>query len=76
MRPRKQQRTLPPCMYWRHGSYYYVKRNKWRRLGADLQAALHEYARLTASPAATMPVLIDRTWPHITNGLADTSITQ
>lgn len=46
MRPRKQQRHLPSCVFHRHGTHYLVKRGKWTRLAADLPAALAEYARL------------------------------
>ena len=46
MRPRKQQRTLPSCVYFRHGAFWFVKRGKWTRLAADLGEALNEYARI------------------------------
>lgn len=48
IRPRKTDRHLPPCMYLKHGAYWYVRRNKWLRLGDQLPAALKEYARVHA----------------------------
>ena len=50
MRPRKSQRHLPPCVYAKHGAYWYVKKGAWLRLGSELGEALREYARI-ASPA-------------------------
>jgi integrase len=37
-------RSLPPCMYFKSGSYYLVKKNKWTRLAKTLPAALRAYA--------------------------------
>lgn len=59
MRPRKHNRHLPPCCYYRHGAYYHVKGGKWTRLGADLSTALHEYARLASQPIGGMAQLIE-----------------
>jgi len=63
MRPRKQDRHLPACMYLKHGSYWLVKKGKWTNLGSDYSEALQEYARLQAQPAVrknSMPELIDK----------------
>ena len=61
MRPREKDRHLPACMYLKHGSYWYVKKNKWRALGKDYQEALLEYARITSASGQTgMPALIDK----------------
>jgi len=49
MRPRTKDRHLPPCVYWRHGQYWYVKRKKWHPLGADLGKALSLYASYVAA---------------------------
>jgi integrase len=59
MRPRKQQRDLPACLYHKHGAYWLVKRGKWTRLGASKKAALERYANLTDSPKGEMPALIE-----------------
>ncbi|RYG57948.1 MAG: integrase, partial [Alphaproteobacteria bacterium] len=45
MRPRKKDRHLPACMYFKHGAYYLVRKGKWKRLDTDYQAALMAYAR-------------------------------
>lgn len=71
MRPRKQQRHLPSCVYQRHGAYYLVKAGKWTRLGADLTAALAEYARLQGQSSGGMEALIEEALPHITKGKAE-----
>lgn len=39
MRPRKRDRHLPKCVYFRHGAYWLVKRGKWERLGTTLPAS-------------------------------------
>lgn len=52
MRPRKTNRHLPPCVYLRHGAFWLVKRGRWTRLGATLQEALAEYARLQGNAPA------------------------
>lgn len=44
-RPRKQNTHLPPCVYQRHGAYWYVKGGKWERLGSDLPDSLAAYGR-------------------------------
>lgn len=38
--------NLPSCMYFKHGKYYLVKKNKWHPLGASYPLAMAEYARL------------------------------
>ena len=64
-RPRKRDRHLPACMYHKHGAYYLVRLSKWRRLGTDLAASLHEYARLLGQADGTMPELIELMLPRI-----------
>ena len=59
MRPRKQQRTLPSCVYFRHGAFWFVKRGKWTRIGTELNEALGEYARLTSTSGAGLNKWID-----------------
>ena len=52
---------LPPCVYWKNGAFWLVKRRKWTRLGADRREALTEYARMSSAPkTGSMPDLIDR----------------
>lgn len=57
-RPRKKDRHLPPCVFFRHGAYHYTKRGKSKRLGATLTEALAEYALLFDAPRGSMPELI------------------
>lgn len=71
MRPRKKDRHLPPCVYFRHGAYWLVKAGKWERLGSDLGEALHEHARRMSEPTGGMSDLIDRALPFILKGKAD-----
>lgn len=47
-----------------------MKGGQWRRLGADLQGALYEYARIVSIPTEGMPALIDKALPHILAGRA------
>lgn len=58
-RPRKHDRHLPPCVYLRHGRYWYVKGGKWTDLGVTLAEALEAYARIIETPVGTMPALVD-----------------
>lgn len=60
MRHRVKNRDLPPCVYLRSGSYFYVKRGKWINLGQDRGRALVEYARREAAPTDGVPGLIER----------------
>jgi len=70
MRPRKKDRHLPPCVYWKHGTHWYVKAGKWVDIGADLPTALAEYARKVGAPKGGMPALIDEVIEHVKLNLA------
>lgn len=60
MRPRKAQRELPKCVYFRHGAYWLVKRGKWRRLGAHWPGdARNEYDRLTSPSLGGLDKWVD-----------------
>lgn len=61
MRPRGKDKHLPACVYPRHGAYWYVKKGKWTRLGATLQEALAEYARLMEPASGGFDELLNRT---------------
>ena len=63
-RPRKAERHLPPCVYFKHGAYYYVKGGKWERIGTSLGDALAEYAKRHEQPKGGMAELIDRAYAH------------
>lgn len=60
---RKTRLDLPPRLYAKHGSYYYVTRgNKWINLGKDLTAARIKWAELENGhgAAVSMADVIDR----------------
>ena len=73
MRPRKTNKHLPPCVYIKHGAYYYVQRGKWHPLGRDLREALLTYARLASASTSGMARLIEDAYPVICDGLADST---
>jgi hypothetical protein len=76
MRPRKTDRHLPSCVYFRHGAYWLVKKGKWTRLSADLADALAEYARLLEQPAGGMAAMIDELMPVILRGKRPATVKQ
>lgn len=51
-----------PRLHKKHNAWYYVYRNKWKRLSDDYTVALQMYAKIMAPPASKdgMPALIDR----------------
>lgn len=60
MRPRKSQRELPACVYLRHGAFWFVKRGKWVRLGANWPGdAREEYDRLTRGERGELDKWVD-----------------
>lgn len=75
-RPRKSDKHLPPCVYEKHGAYYYVKAGKWTRLAADLPAALAEYARRFDNPRGGMPELVEKVLTHISPKLSKNTVDQ
>lgn len=74
MRPRKKNRELPSCVYLKHGAYWYVKRGKWVRLGAEFSAAMQEYARLHEQKRGGMPEMIETLLPRIVAGKAPATV--
>lgn len=60
-RTRQSNKNLPPCCYLKHGAYYFVRANKWTRLGATLPEAMAAYARLIGTPSDSMTALLDDT---------------
>lgn len=63
-RPRKNDRHLPPCVYFKHGAYWYVKKGKWERIGSNMTEALAEYARRHEQPTGAMDDFLDRAYKH------------
>ena len=54
-----------PCVYYKHGAYWYVKRGKWERIGVTLEDALAEYGRRQAADKeGKLPLLIESTFQH------------
>lgn len=58
-RPRKSDRHLPRCVYFKHGRYWYVKAGKWHDLGTDMPQALADYAKRISAPKGGMADLMD-----------------
>ena len=65
MRHRRKDLHLPRCVYRKHGAYWFVRNNKWTRLGRDLGTALAEYARLHAQRTGGMVALIEEAMPYV-----------
>lgn len=76
MRKRTKDRHLPPCVYWKHGAYWLVRKGKWTRLGADLPAALAAYAVAIQPQQDNMPALIKQAMPAVLEGRAASTIVQ
>lgn len=54
-----------PCVYWKHGAYWLVKRGKWSRIGTTLEDALSEYGRRVQEvKKGKLPLLIETTLQH------------
>ena len=75
-RPRKNDKHLRPCVYARHGEYWYVKGGKWLRLGTTLWEALSEYARFHETPKGGMPSLIETVLVQIKPNLKPSTAAQ
>lgn len=75
-RPRKKDRHLPPCVYQKHGQFWYVKRKHWDPLGANLADALEAYARIVETPQGNCDALIDEAFAFIKPRLAASTIEQ
>lgn len=77
-RPRKKDRHLPPCVYPKHGRYWYVKKGKWTDLGSTLTEALKKYAEGYERPPETgaMAKLIDAAFDSMKPALAAATIAQ
>lgn len=56
----KRDRHLPSGVFLKHGAYYLVRQNKWRRLDSDLSRALQAYARIIEAKDGAMSGAIDR----------------
>ena len=76
MRPRKTQRNLPPCVYQKHGAYWYVKDGKWTRLAPDLPSALLRYAALAAPKDSGMVSLIETAHAEIVRNVKPNTASQ
>lgn len=75
-RPRKSDMHLPRAVYLKHGAYWLVRSGRWQRLGATLEEALMEYARIIETPRGGMPALIDTVLEHIRPKLSKATIGQ
>jgi integrase len=55
---------LPPCVYFKHGAYWLVKKGKWTRLGVSLAESLEAYARIVETRKGSMPELIEKVYAY------------
>jgi integrase len=69
-RPRKTDKHLPPCVYQKHGAYWYVRKRKWERIGSTLSEALAEYSRRIEMPIGGMAALVEQVYARHTPKLA------
>ncbi len=77
MRPRKKDRHLPARVYFKHGAYWYVEKNKWEKLAAELPAALQRYAEIIdTNYRGGMAELIDQVLAHIEPKLKPNTVAQ
>lgn len=70
-RPRKSNKHLPPCVYFKHGAYWLVKKGKWERIGSTLVEALSAYARRIEAPKGGMAELVEKVFKHHSPGLSE-----
>lgn len=76
MRKRLTNRHLPACVYLKHGSYWYVKGNKWHKLSSDLSEALKLYADAITGPKGGMVELLEEAYDVITLDKSDNTVKQ
>lgn len=67
MRPRKKDRHLPRCVYFKHGAYYLVKGGVWQPLGKELP---ERFQTRIATRRTDFGDLIDAAMPGITANAA------
>jgi integrase len=65
-----------PCVYFKHGAYWLVKRGKWTRIGATLQEAMSEYGRLQSTPKGGMAELIETVYTHHAKRVSESTAKQ
>lgn len=75
-RPRKKDRHLPRCVYFRHGAYYFVKNDTWHPLGKTMPVALAAYARRFQQAGGGLDPLIDRTLVNLRPSLSPNTVKQ
>jgi integrase len=75
-RPRRTDRHLPPCVYFKHGRYWYVKKGKWHDLGTHMPTALAEYAQRISIRQGSMPDLIETAYKHHSPKVAESTRAQ
>jgi integrase len=61
-RPRKHDKHLPQYMRFKHGAYYFVRKDKWTRLSTSLHEAFAKYSMMMTPDGkiSTMSDLFDR----------------
>jgi integrase len=68
-RPRKHDKHLPQCVYYRGKTFYYVKGGKWTPIGKTLDAASKAWANIIDGAPGTMGDLLSKALPIICKGV-------
>lgn len=77
-RPRVKNldQNLPPCVYFKNGGYFYVKRGKWHPLGRNRAKAMAAYGLLYEGEPGSMPELIAKAMEEITRSVKPNTAAQ
>lgn len=77
-RPRKNQLNLnlPPCYYWRHGAFHYVKKGVSVKVGTTKQAVADHYRNQISQPSGGMSALIDEAISALKDGWSKNTLKQ
>ena len=72
-RPRKHNRHLPQYMRFKHGAYYFVRKDKWVRLSDSMHEAFAKYSMMMTPDGkiSTMGDLFDRYVAEVLPGKAE-----
>lgn len=75
-RPRKKDKHLPPCVYFKHGAFHYVKRGIWTWLAETLPDALAKYSELFETPKGSMDGIVNHAFEALKPNLSPATIKQ
>lgn len=65
---RKDHDQLPKCVYKKHGAYYFVKNNKWIRLGRNREAALLQLRAIIGNRSVSEQIEAERWEAFVDHG--------